>query len=112
MTRAHESGAYLGGIGTMLSVMEVCALCGRAHRSRQTVLGDSETRGCPSFVAGPLPIFDSREVFAVPAEEPPARSEEMPVSLASVPTFASGQSRRSVLPRIPFMVPTDLEGYL
>jgi hypothetical protein len=57
MTRADESGAYLGGIGTMLTNNEVCTACGQVHEKRQFTFRHNGNRECPDVVMGSFPVL-------------------------------------------------------
>ncbi|MFZ1024232.1 MAG: hypothetical protein WAN87_08860 [Thermoplasmata archaeon] len=57
MTRADESGAYLGGIGTMLTNNEVCTSCGQVHEKRQFTFRHNGNRECPDVVMGSFPVL-------------------------------------------------------
>lgn len=68
MARATESGAYLGGIGTMLAQTEVCPHCGSVqHRARVGVAPSGE---CPHVVFGTFPILTSASEERTFDEEP------------------------------------------
>jgi hypothetical protein len=57
MTRADESGAYLGGIGTMLTNNEVCTACGQVHEKRQFTFRHNANHECPDVVMGTFPVL-------------------------------------------------------
>jgi hypothetical protein len=56
MTRAGESGSYLGGISTMLMQTDVCPSCGGTHTSRRLPFSHRSDNDCPAVVFGSLPI--------------------------------------------------------
>jgi len=56
MSRTQESGAYLGGIGAMLEVANVCPACGEAHTDRQFGFKHRSARECPRVVMGSFPV--------------------------------------------------------
>ena len=56
MSRTQESGAYLGGIGAMLEVANVCPACGEAHSDRQFGFKHRSARECPRVVMGSFPV--------------------------------------------------------
>ncbi|MGA8709621.1 MAG: hypothetical protein WB786_00085 [Thermoplasmata archaeon] len=56
MSRTNESGAYLGGIGAMLEVTDVCAACGQVHSDRQFGFKHRSLRECPLVVVGSFPV--------------------------------------------------------
>jgi hypothetical protein len=51
MTRSRESGAYLGGIGTMLGETRVCDSCGGIHESHPFGFQHRSGHQCPLLVA-------------------------------------------------------------
>jgi hypothetical protein len=56
MSRTHESGAYLGGIGAMLEVTDVCPACGQVHSDRQFGFKHRSLQECPLVVVGSFPV--------------------------------------------------------
>ena len=82
MTRASESGAYLGGIGTMLAQAEVCPHCGAPHHRAR--VGGSPSSDCPHVVFGTFPILTAgAEEASFDNEEPAPRAPapQLPPSL-------------------------------
>jgi len=69
MSRTQESGAYLGGIGAMLEVSDVCPSCGQVHEDRQFGFKHRAPRECPLVVTGRFPI----DSLPNPALEAPIR---------------------------------------
>jgi hypothetical protein len=61
MSRSTESGAYLGGIGTMLSQVDTCATCGESHRDGVLSAIGFRERECPHAVVGALPYMVGTE---------------------------------------------------
>jgi hypothetical protein len=57
MSRTRESGAYLGGIGTMLNEADVCIHCGEMHPVRNFGLSHGERGHCPKVIMGRFPIL-------------------------------------------------------
>jgi hypothetical protein len=72
MSVTQESGAYLGGIGVMLEVSNVCAACGQVHEGRKFGLKHRAPRECPRVVMGRFPVVSL-----------PSRVEEAPVKVPS-----------------------------
>jgi hypothetical protein len=108
MSRTQESGAYLGGIGAMLEVSDVCPSCGMVHSERSFGIHHGGPRECPSVVMGRFPVLSSPQTEAVPEEIPvpaplavPApvsvvrehRARETPVSLGSLPILPKDAGR-------------------
>lgn len=56
MSGTQESGAYLGGIGVMLEVSDVCLACGQVHDGRRFGLKHRRLRECPRVVTGSFPL--------------------------------------------------------
>jgi hypothetical protein len=72
MSATQESGAYLGGIGVMLEVADVCAACGQVHEGRKFGLKHRAPRECPRVVMGRFPVVSL-----------PNRPEEAPIKVPS-----------------------------
>jgi len=74
MSRTQESGAYLGGIGAMLQVADVCPACGEAHSDRQFGFKHRSARECPRVVMGSFPVATMPSPpLAVPIRVPAAQ---------------------------------------
>ena len=56
MSRTQESGAYLGGIGTMLQVSHGCPACGQVHEGRKFGFKHRAPRECPLVIMGDFPV--------------------------------------------------------
>ena len=69
MSRTQESGAYLGGIGAMLEVSDVCPACGQVHSDRQFGFKHRSPRECPLVVVGSFPVVS----LPTPTADPPIR---------------------------------------
>jgi len=69
MSGTQESGAYLGGIGVMLGVSNVCAACGQVHDGRKFGLKHRAPRECPRVVMGRFPLVS----IPSPSEEAPVK---------------------------------------
>jgi hypothetical protein len=69
MSRTQESGAYLGGIGTMLQVSHGCPACGQVHEGRKFGFKHRAPRECPLVVLGSFPVIS----FPNPSETPPLK---------------------------------------
>jgi len=121
MSRTQESGAYLGGIGAMLEVADVCPSCGQVHSDRQFGLRHGGPRECPAVVLGSFPVLTAPPVvepsepipspmpLAVPV--PPSRARdtrEPPVSLGSLPFRHRGEETRSRSLGVLWLPPPDL----
>lgn len=119
MSRSQESGAYLGGIGTMLEKAESCPSCGQTHSESRFGLHHGEARECPRVVLGSFPVIDrstSDSLEELPVPVPVARrirefETPTPVSLGSLPF----PSRRAPAPAprfrslaAPWLPPPDL----
>ena len=99
MTQAG-SGAYLGGISTMLAQNDVCASCGQIHEERRFALRLGLTRGCPAVVFGTFPTLTG--ALAV--------EDEASVPSLIEPPRAAG--RRGSMLSVPWPMPTQTEDYL
>jgi hypothetical protein len=115
MSADQESGAYLGGIGTMLEVADVCPSCGQVHADRQYAFLHRGSGQCPELVRGSYPIVStpaaSIEAHLVP-DLPRKHNEEVPVSLGSLPRpprDGPAEHRIRTL-TIPWLAPPDLGG--
>ena len=117
MSRTQESGAYLGGIGTMLGDADVCASCGQAHADQKFALRHGEPRECPRVVFGSFPVMsrpDPDPLEELPVRVPVARQIREfeippPVALGSLPIAR----REPPAPRAralsaPWLLPPDL----
>jgi hypothetical protein len=115
MTRSRESGAYLGGIGTMLGETRVCASCGGVHESHPYGLQHRGAHQCPAVVAKDFAVVSTLDGEL----EPPAPQDEvsvalprsdLPVAFGSVPVPSgrdSGRSHQRTLD-VPWLPPPDL----
>lgn len=112
MTRANESGAYLGGISTMLIQSDVCPACGKEHTARRAGLlgGKGE---CPLVVFGTLPALTSAADFD---DGPSLTPTELSLSIREIPIPVSAPApapaRRSSALSVPWPMPSHLEDYL
>ncbi len=61
MSRTRASGAYLGGIGTMLGVADVCPSCGQTHPEQQFSISHGGPRECPKVIMGSFPVYTEHE---------------------------------------------------
>jgi hypothetical protein len=111
MTRANESGAYLGGISTMLIQSDVCAACGKVHASRRLGILGGPKGECPLIVFGTLPALTSRTDFeearSFAAPQLPARDL---ISLR--PAIPATPARKGGGLTVPWPMPTHVEEYL
>jgi hypothetical protein len=115
MSADQESGAYLGGIGTMLEVADVCPACGQVHSDRQYAFLHRGSGQCPSLVQGIYPVVSrpaaSIEAHLVP-DVPRSRESDVPISMGSLPRppregVADHRIRTLTMP---WLAPPDLGG--
>src|ERR1700688_2105854 len=99
MTRMG-SGAYLGGISTMLAQNDVCPSCGQVHEESRFSLRLGQARGCPMVVFGYLPTLTGAN----------RDTEEM--SIPSLIEPAPSVGRRGSVLTVPWPMPSQLEDYL
>jgi hypothetical protein len=118
MARTQESGAYLGGIGVMLDLSDVCPACGQTHDRRKFGLKHRALRECPRVVMGSFPLVS----LPTPPEEPPVkvptasrtRQSELSVSFDPLPAESlavprpSSDHTRSRSLGVPWLPPPDL----
>jgi len=118
MSRTQESGAYLGGIGAMLEVSDVCPACGQVHSDRQFGFKHRSPRECPLVVIGSFPVV----TLPTPSPDPPIRvpaarrirDAERPVPALPVvpPVYSSPRSEferaRGRNPAVPWLPPPGL----
>jgi len=118
MSRTQESGAYLGGIGAMLEMADVCPGCGQVHSDRQFGFKHGAPRECPLVVMGSFPVMSLpnppvkapvRVVTPRRPRLPEAPSAGIPISTGSLP-FPSAESDRgrSRSLGVPWLPPPDL----
>jgi hypothetical protein len=90
MSRTQESGAYLGGIGAMLEVANVCPACGEAHSDRQFGFKHRSARECPRVIMGSFPVATMpNPPLEAPIRVPAARQiqdAERPRGALMIPT--------------------------
>lgn len=117
MNRTEESGAYLGGIGTMLDGANVCLSCGEVHPEKQFGLRHGAARECPKVIMGRFPLIsqpDPAEFPEIPVRVSASRrirDFEMPpaVYLGSLPSGRRGGTEpRSRGMGVPWLPPPDL----
>jgi hypothetical protein len=120
MSRTQESGAYLGGIGTMLEAADVCLSCGEVHSDKQFGFRHGATRECPKVVLGRFPVIsqpapaDLNEIPVRTSASQQIRGYETPltpppVSLGSLPApRRGGTDSRSRGMGVPWLPPPDL----
>jgi hypothetical protein len=120
MSRTQESGAYLGGIGTMLEKANVCLSCGEVHSDKQFGFRHGPGRECPKVIMGRFPVLSEPELPEQP--EVPVRVSasrrirdyETPpivpaISLGSLPRTRRGDGgSRSRTMGVPWLPPPDL----
>jgi hypothetical protein len=118
MSRTQESGAYLGGIGAMLEVSDVCPSCGQVHSDRQFGFKHRSPRECPLVVVGSFPVVSiPNPPVEAPIRVPAARRiRDAERSVGPVPVFDGGlPNPRIEMDRvrgralgIPWLPPPDL----
>ena len=118
MARTAGSGAYLSGIGTMLTQTDVCAACGRIHEDRLFRVRAQPSEECPA-VLGAFPMMaglgESEAGSSDLGSEPTMVDAETPYALP--PTFAPRASTPIVTTRrsglsIPWIMPSEREDFL
>ncbi|MGA8276210.1 MAG: hypothetical protein WB789_10075 [Thermoplasmata archaeon] len=114
MSRSRESGAYLGGIGTMLGDTRACTVCGGVHESHPYGLQHRGAHQCPLVVqddfAAVTMADGSLQIEATPEIEPsiPLRTP-LPLSLGGLPLPPRGSDSRSGRHvEVPWLPPPDL----
>lgn len=115
MRADQASGAYLGGIGSMLEVSDVCPTCGEAHSERQYSILHRGSGRCPRVEEGayavtsqPPVAIDAHLVPQLDGEE----GGEIPISMGSLP-FPPREpevERRVRTLSLPWLSPPDLGG--
>jgi hypothetical protein len=115
MSSDQESGAYLGGIGTMLEVADVCPACGETHTDRQYSFLHRGAGQCPALVEGTYSVVSRPsapiEAHFVP-DMPRSLESDVPVSLGSLPLPPRGlpMDHRIRSLSLPWLTPPDLGG--
>ncbi|HTT46141.1 MAG TPA: hypothetical protein VMH38_09070 [Thermoplasmata archaeon] len=120
MSRTQESGAYLGGIGTMLQVSHGCPACGQVHEGRKFGFKHRAPRECPLVVLGSFPVISFPNPQATPPLKIPSVKVNVELNRTSDPTPPMGDlSERDQLVRardaersrglgVPWLPPPDL----
>jgi hypothetical protein len=115
MSADQESGAYLGGIGTMLNVADVCPACGQVHSDRQYAFLHRGSGQCPALMEGNYSVVSRPsapiEAHLIP-DVPKKGASEVPVSMGSLPVPPRGMEseRRTRTLSLPWIPPPDLGG--
>lgn len=117
MTRSRESGAYLGGIGTMLGETRVCASCGGVHESHPFGFEHRGGHQCPLVVAKDFAIVS---LIDGETDHPLHGSDEfsvalprsdLPVAFGAIPVTSNrdggSRSHQRTL-EVPWLPPPDL----
>ncbi len=115
MSRTAESGAYLGGISTMLTQSEVCPSCGRVHTGRRFGFLGTTKGECPMVVFGSLPTVAraSEEESDVPTPFPEPARVRVPLEAVSAPPLPTAPvARKASGMNVPWPMPSHLEDYL
>jgi len=118
MNRTQESGAYLGGIGTMLEVSHGCPACGQVHEGSKFGIKHRAPRECPLVIIGSFPLVS---IPPPPAEAPiqlpevarprKAGSREGSKTVIAEPISQAEFSRARLAARglgVPWLPPPDL----
>lgn len=115
MTRTSGSGAYLGGISTMLMQVDVCPSCGHSHQDSRLGSLLPRTRECPLVVFGSMPtVTEPKTGLAKPTSftvELIGDSEPILPPLPR-PAAASSAGRKPTGLTVPWPMPSHLEDYL
>ena len=115
MSRTTESGAYLGGIGTMLTQSEVCPACGRVHTGRRFGFLGSTKGECPLVIVGSLPTVAHAAAAEpdLPAPFPEPARVRVPIEAVSAPPLPTPPAARKPSGmNVPWPMPSHLEDYL
>ncbi|HXQ48211.1 MAG TPA: hypothetical protein VN842_00320 [Thermoplasmata archaeon] len=114
MSRSRESGAYLGGIGTMLGDTRACTVCGGVHETHPYGLQHRGAGQCPLVVQDEFAVVslsDGRlQIEETPTIEPgiPLRTP-LPLSLGGLPLPPrENESRSARHVEVPWLPPPDL----
>jgi hypothetical protein len=113
MTRARESGAYLGGIGTMLGETHSCKACGGVHESHPFGFQHGAAGACPALVVKDFAVVS---LLDGSVNDPDAAREELQVALprSDLPVAFGGIAIPTQHPRqqgqleVPWLRPPDL----
>ncbi len=108
MTRARESGAYLGGIGTMLGETRSCNACGGVHESRPYGLRHQDGT-CPAVVSDDFALVHLSDHEIEPFAT--LRPTELVVPFSPDPARGPDDD----VPRgveVPWLRPPDLSGVI
>jgi hypothetical protein len=115
MSAEEASGAYLGGIGTMLEAADVCPTCGKIHPDRQFAFLHRGSGQCPTLIESHHSIVSRPaapdEALRVPdLSKSPA--SDMPVFIGSLPVPPREQDgeRRQRHLGLPLLPPPELGG--
>ncbi|HLM90816.1 MAG TPA: hypothetical protein VK424_02030 [Thermoplasmata archaeon] len=115
MTRSRESGAYLGGIGTMLGETRACDSCGGVHESHPFGFQHRDGHECPALVEKDFAIVS---LLDGETDRPETLSDEfsialprsdLPVAFGAVPIPSPRDSRshqRTL--EVPWLAPPTL----
>ncbi|HZY92463.1 MAG TPA: hypothetical protein VFG07_06805 [Thermoplasmata archaeon] len=113
MARAAESGAYLGGISTMLAQVDVCPSCGRIHPDSRLGSLLPKSKECPLVVFGSMPTMtEPRKERGGPR---PLSVEILAESAPVVPPLPQPSSLSARKPTgltVPWPMPSHLEDFL
>lgn len=114
MARTAGSGAYLSGIGTMLTQTDVCTACGRVHEDRLFRFRAQPSEECRA-VLGAIPMIAGLDDVGAgvlsPAPEFAPRDVEVAYPVASSQNPMPVTARRSGL-SIPWIMPSQTEEFL
>jgi hypothetical protein len=117
MSRSRESGAYLGGIGTMLGETRACSKCGGVHESHPFGFQHHGARECPTVTSDDFAMVSGSDGEIVDDDPHPADSPSVPLR-TPIPIALGGLPipPRETEPRahrgleVPWLAPPDLGG--
>ncbi len=114
MARSAESGAYLGGISTMLAQVDVCPSCGRIHPDSRLGSLLPKSHECPLVVFGSMPTLtdpqsESISLRPISVEVVGGSTEPM---MPPLPQPGGHSQRKPTGLSIPWPMPSHLEDYL
>ena|SRR5690348_3999677 len=109
MARSSESGAYLGGISTMLMQSDTCPSCGRVHADARLGSLIPRSRQCPLVVTGSLPTMSTPKGERALTID--FLGEVEPIT-PPLPTSAVPSGRKPSGLAVPWPMPSHLEDYL
>jgi len=114
MARSSESGAYLGGISTMLMQTDTCPACGQVHTDSRLASLIPRARQCPLVVIGSMPTMathrgeaDGRRAISIDV-----LGESAAEALPPLPAPMAVPARKPSGLAVPWPMPSHLEEFL